>query len=131
MDPIITQVIIAGALELIMAPILVFLLKRVISARLDVFDEKREAAREERAEEKKRVQEQQEAEHAMLLAIARTMLLENYEKCMEKGYYSREEREIFSLMYQEYKLSHGNGVLDTIAERIRELPLELPGDKDN
>ena len=128
MDPLIMQVIVTGAIELLMFLLLVLLIRRVVGKKLDRFDEKRDQAREERAEDKKREHEQRDAEHAMLLAMARTMLLDNYEKCMDKGYYSREEREIYSLMYHEYKLSHGNGVIDTIAERIRELPLEPPED---
>ena len=126
MDPLITQVIVAGVLELIMAPILVFLLKRGISSRLDRFDAKRDMAREERAEEKQREQEQHEAERAMILAIARTMLLDNYEKCVSKGYYSVEEREVYSLLHKSYRDDGGNGVIETIAERIRELPIEPP-----
>jgi hypothetical protein len=130
MDPLITQVIVAGVLELVMAPILVFLLKRGISSRLDVFDEKREMAREERAEDKKREHEQRKAERAMILAIARTMLLDNYEKCVSKGFYSVEEREVYSLLHKSYREDGGNGVIETIAERIRKLPLEPPDDKE-
>lgn len=124
MDPALKTAIVIGVVELLAAPIIVFMIKRAISKRLDDFDERREEARAERAENERRKMEQREAERGIVLAIARTMLLDNYEKCVAKGYYSREEREIFSLMYKEYKLSNGNGVIDTIAERIRELPLE-------
>ena len=124
MDQALTQVIVAGVVELVALPIMIFIIKRSIGKRLDQFDEKRDEARVERAEAERKKVEQREAERGIVLAIARTMLLDNYEKCMKKGYYSREEREVFSLMYHEYKLSNGNGVIDTIAERIRELPLE-------
>ena len=130
-NALMAQVIVTGAIELLMFPLLVLLIRRIVGRKLDTFDEKREIARVERAEEKRHEHEQREAEHAMLLAIARTMLLDNYEKCIGKGYYSREEREIYSLMYHEYKLSNGNGVIDTIAERIRNLPLEPPEDSDD
>ena len=127
-NALMAQVIVTGAIELLMFPLLVLLIRRIVGKRLDTFDEKRETARVERAKDKEREIKEREAEHAMLLAIARTMLLDNYEKCIGKGYYSREEREIYSLMYHEYKLSNGNGVIDTIAERIRDLPLEPPED---
>ncbi len=122
MEAITPALIAVGVVNLLMFPILAWLIKRSLGNKLDTMDEKRDEARAEQAESQK----QREAEHAMLLAIARTMLLDNFEKCMDKGYYSREEREIYSLMYHEYKLSHGNGVIDTIAERIRELPMEPP-----
>ena len=114
--------LIVGTVNLVMFPLILWAIKRW----LEKFDAKRDRARAERAEDERRKTEQREAEHGIVLAIARTMLLDNYEKCMAKGYYSREEREVFSLMYHEYKLSDGNGVIDTIAEHIRELPMEPP-----
>jgi hypothetical protein len=56
------------------------------------------------------------------------MLLDNYEKCMTKGCYTVDEREVYSLLYESYKEDNGNGVIDAIAERIRELPMEPPRD---
>lgn len=132
MDPVWVQVIIAGATELIFVPVMVAILVKIFGRRLDHFDAKRDQARAERAEEKKQLAEQQEAQRSMVLAIARTMLLNNYEKCVSKGYYSLEEREVFGKLYLSYKSDNGNGVIDMIAERIRKLPLELPdGEKDD
>lgn len=122
MDPMIAQIIVAGIVELLAAPIIV----AVIVKKLNRFDAKRDAARAERVEDKKQEREQREAEHEIILAISRTMLLNNYERCVDKGYYSVEEREIYSALYERYRKSGGNGVLDTIAERIRKLPIEPP-----
>lgn len=130
MDTAMIQVIVIGVVELLLVPIIMFAIKHYLGNKLDAFDEKREMARVERAEANRRTAEQREAERGIVLSIARTMLLGNYEKCMDKGYYSREEREVFGLMYHEYKLNNGNGVIDTIAERIRELPLEPPDHDD-
>jgi len=121
-----TQVIVAGVIELLMLPLLLFALKHLLGKRLDQFDEKREEARVERAENERKKIEQREAERGIVLAIARTMLLDNYEKCMDKGYYTVEEREVYSVLYKNYKNDNGNGVIDAIAERIRELPMEPP-----
>ena len=126
-DPIVLTAIVAFITELIAAPIIV----AVIVGKLNRFDEKRELARTERAEEKKREQEQRKAERTMILAIARTMLLDNYEKCVDKGYYSVDEREIYHKLYVEYKNDGGNGIIDTIAARVKELPLEPPEDVDD
>ena len=126
MDPALRAVIITGIVEMLMVPVVVYLVKRAIGKRLDQFDSKREEARVERAEAERLKIEQREAERGIVLAIARTMLLDNYEKCVDKGYYSVEEREVYSKLYQNYKDDNGNGIIDAIAVRIRELPMEPP-----
>ena len=124
MDAITPTLIAVGVINLLMFPVIAWLIKRSLGQKLDHMDEKRDAARIEQAEDKK----QREAERSMLLAIARTMLLDNYEKCMDKGCYTLDEREVYSLLYESYKEDKGNGVIDAIAERIRELPMEPPSE---
>lgn len=126
MDPITTQLVITGAIEVLMVPILVFVLKYFVGKRLDDFDGKREEARMARAEADRRATKQREAERTIILAISRTMLLDNYEKCMDKGCYTVEEREVYHMLYEAYKDDGGNSVIDEIAPRIRRLPLEPP-----
>ena len=126
MEAITPTLIAVGIINLLMFPILAWIIKRSLGNKLDTMDEKRDAARMEQAEDKK----QREAERSMLLAIARTMLLDNYEKCVEKGCYTLDEREVYSLLYESYKKDKGNGVIDAIAERIRELPMEPPREHD-
>lgn len=122
MEAITPALIAVGVVDLVMFPLLLWYIKR----KLEKFDSKREDARIERAEGERRKIEQREAEHGIVLAMARTMLLNNYEKCLSKGYYSVEERDVYSKLYESYKLDHGNGVIDAIAKRIRELPTEPP-----
>lgn len=131
MDPVVWQIILAGAVELVVAPIVVAIVIRIFGKRLDHFDDKRERARVEHAEGKRQELEQRQAERDIVLAIARTMLLDNYERCAAKGYYTVDEREVYSLLYEAYKRDGGNGIIDTIGERIRELPLEPPDDDGN
>ena len=131
MDPVVWQIVIAGAVELVIAPIVVAIVIRVFGKRLDHFDDKRERARVEHAEGKRREFEQRNAEHNIVLAIARTMLLNNYEKCMDKGFYSLDEREVYSALFEQYVKSGGNGVITAIAERIRKLPTEPPDGSDD
>lgn len=126
MDAITPALFAVGAVNLLMFPLLLWYIKR----HLEKFDSKREEARIEQAETERNAAKQREAERSMLLAIARTMLLDNFEKCMEKGYYTVDEREVYSLLYESYKEDKGNGVIDAIAKRIRELPMEPPKEHD-
>jgi len=130
MDPALKTVLITGVVELLAVPVVVFLVKRAISKRLDRFDERREEARIERAENERRKIEQREAERTIILAMSRTMLLDNYEKCMDKGFYTLEEREVYHKLYEAYKSDGGNSIIDEIAPRIRRLPIEPPRDKE-
>ena len=125
MEALTPALFIVGAVNLIAFPLLLWFIKRY----LERFDGKRDRAREEQAESERIAIEQREAEHGIVLAIARTMLLDNYEKCMNKGYYTVEEREVYSKLYQNYKNDSGNGIIDEIAPRIRSLPMEPPKDK--
>jgi len=123
----ITPTLIAvGVVNLLMFPLILFLVKRFIGKKLDLFDEKRELARIAQSEDEKKAREQREAERSIVLAMARTMLLDNYEKCMNKGFYSVEEREVYSLLFRSYAQDGGNGVIESIAPRIRSLPTDPP-----
>ncbi len=76
--------------------------------------------------QKKEEKLKQEKEDMALLAIMRTMLKDNADKCFEKGCYSVEEREIYSALYKAYKEYGGNGVIDEMGNRLRPLPYETP-----
>ena len=130
MEAITPALIAVGAVNLLLFPLLLYLVKRFIGNRLDAFDEKREMARVAQSEDERMAREQREAERSIVLAMARTMLLDNYEKCMNKGYYSVEEREVYSLLYRSYAMDGGNGVIESIAPRIRALPTEPPEYED-
>ncbi len=130
MDPMLKTVLITGIVELLAVPVVVFLIKRAIGKRLDRFDARREEARIAQAENERKAIEQREAEHDIVLAIARTMLLDNFEKCMDKGCYTVEEREVYHKLWTSYARDGGNGIIEEIAPRIRALPMEPPKDKE-
>ena len=109
-----------GAVNLVAFPLLLWFIKRY----LERFDKKRDEARLEQAEAERELIKQREAERTIILAISRTMLLNNWEKCMEKGCYTLEEREVYHKLYEAYKNDGGNSVIDEIAPRIRELPIK-------
>lgn len=109
MEAIDPSVIVAGCINIVMLPLILWIAKRFLGLKLDRFDEKRE---------------QQEAEHNIILAMSRTMLLDNFEKCVDKGCYTLEEREVYHKLYEAYKKDGGNSIIDEIAPRIRALPME-------
>lgn len=63
-----------------------------------------------------------------LKAMIRDRLLDAYERCMNKGYYTLEERETYGKLYACYhgEPFEGNGVM----EQLREEMLKLPKKKD-
>jgi len=113
-------------MDLIAFPLLLWFIKRY----LERFDGKRDRARAERAENERRIIEQREAERTIILAMSRSMLLNNYERCMDKGFYTVEEREVYHKLYVAYRDDGGNSVIEDIAPRIRALPMEPPKDKE-
>lgn len=109
-------------LNLLVFPLLLWYIKY----KLEKFDSKREDARVERSEAERKGIKQREAERTIILAMSRTMLLNNWERCMEKGYYTVEEREVYHKLYEAYREDDGNGIIEEIAPRIRALPMEPP-----
>lgn len=124
MEAITPALIAVGAVNLVAFPLLLWFIKRY----LERFDAKREEARIEQADAERKKIEQREAERTIILAMSRTMLLDNWEKCMDKGCYTVEEREVYHKLYLAYKSDGGNSVIDEIAPRIRALPMEPPKD---
>lgn len=122
METITPALFVVGAVNLIAFPLLLWFIKRY----LERFDGKRDAARIAQAEAERKAIEQREAERVIILAMSRTMLLDNYEKCVGKGYYTLEEREVYHKLYEAYKSDGGNSIIDEIAPRIRRLPIEPP-----
>ena len=122
MEALTPTLFIVGGIDLLMFPLILWFIKRY----LEKFDKKREDARAERAETERKDIEQREAERTLILAMSRSMLLNNWEKCMDKGCYTVEEREVYHKLYEAYKDDGGNSIIDEIAPRIRALPMEEP-----
>lgn len=122
MEAITPALIAVGVVNLLLFPLLLWYIKR----HLERFDRKRDEARAEQAETERKAIEQREAERVIILAMSRTMLLDNYEKCVKKGCYTVEEREVYHKLYEAYKSDGGNSIIDEIAPRIRRLPIEPP-----
>lgn len=117
MEAITPTLIAVGLVNLLMFPVLAWFIKRMIGGRLDTFDQRREVARE-----------QASAERRLILAMARSQLLENYERCIEKGYYTVDEREVYHELYDAYHKDGGNGIMDALADKLKDMPTE-PSEK--
>lgn len=101
-----------------------------ISHRLKTWDQENTRYRRERQEREREQAEKQrirdEANDQLTLGMARTMLLDNYEKCIAKKCYTVAEREVYHKLYEAYRRDNGNGVIEEIAEKIVQLPTEPP-----
>ena len=67
-------------------------------------------------------EKKEEAKDELLLGMARVMLIENYNRCEEKGYYTTDEREVYGKLFEAYRINGGDGVIDQLAPKIRSLP---------
>ena len=99
-----------GIMNLVAFPLMLWLIEH----KLEKFDSKREKARVAHADAERKAIEQREAERTIILAMSRTMLLDNYEKCVDKGYYTLDEREVYHKLYEAYKSDGGNSIIDEI-----------------
>lgn len=83
--------------------------------------------REEKEEEQiKRRKAEDEARDKLTIGMARTMLLLNYDRAMDKGCYTVTERDVYHELYEAYTEANGNGVIHELAEKIVNLPTEPP-----
>lgn len=60
--------------------------------------------------------------------LIRERLLENYKKCLARGVYTRDEREVYEALFDRYEQPpfNGNGVIHDLHSLVRELPWEAP-----
>ena len=53
----------------------------------------------------------------------------NYDRAINKGYYTVTERDVYHELYEAYSEANGNGVISELAEKIVNLPTEPPKEK--
>ena len=99
--------IVVSALVTVITGVIVFILKGYIT------DLKKYRSEREHKEQ---------AKDELVLGIARVMLLENYRKCEAKGFYSMEDREVYGKLFVAYVASGGNGIIDQLGIKLREMP---------
>ena len=71
-------------------------------------------------------EKKEEAKDELLLGMARVMLIENYNRCEEKGFYSTNEREVYGTLFKAYKTCGGDGVIDQLGPKLKVLPTRAP-----
>ena len=64
----------------------------------------------------------EKAKDDLILGLARVTLLETYQRCEQRGYYSLEDREVYGKLFDAYVTSGGDGVIDRLAPKSRALP---------
>ena len=67
-------------------------------------------------------EDKEKAKDELLLGMARVMLLDNYNRCEEKGFYTTGERDVYGELFTAYKTCGGNGVMDQIAIKLKDFP---------
>ncbi len=77
--------------------------------------------------EEQRLAAQKAERDAMITAqrdLMRERLLDNYNKCIKKGFYTKEEREVYEALFNCYTQPpfDGNGVIHDLHSLMRELP---------
>ena len=106
--------------------ILISLFTAYLTHKIKQRDEEMIRYRKEREEKQtkqlERHKKENQARDLLTLGMARTMLLNNYENAVNKGYYSITERDVYHELYEAYKGAGGNGVMVEIAEKIVQLP---------
>ena len=71
-------------------------------------------------------EKKEEAKDELILGMARVMLIENYNRCEEKGFYTTDEREVYGKLFEAYRINGGNGVIDQLAPKLRNMPTKDP-----
>ena len=71
-------------------------------------------------------EKKEKAKDELILGMARVMLIENYNRCEEKGYYTTDEREVYGKLFEAYRINGGNGVIDQLAPKLRAMPTKAP-----
>ena len=91
---------------------------------LQIASEETKQYRESRDQKDAINAEAQQAVIDSLRAMIRDRLLEAYDRCMAKGYYTKEERETYGELFKCYedKPFKGNGIMHQLQPKIQALP---------
>lgn len=115
--------IINGVIGIFISVFTTYLAHKVKQRDEEMRQYRKEREEKEKAEMLKREMEDRSRD-SLTLGMARTMLLDNYNKCVEKKCYTVTERDVYHELYQAYTGAGGNGVIHELAEKIVELPTD-------
>jgi len=72
--------------------------------------------------QREEAERKQQAIEKGLQAVLRALIINNYNKYMERGEIPIYERENTDHLYTEYKALGGNGVIESLIEKLADLP---------
>jgi hypothetical protein len=122
--PITTDVMILGAVNLLMFPMFLFLLKRALGKMLDGFDAKRDEARIEQEQYHNRREQEYDAIRKGIRSLLRTELIHENRKWVKLSYCPLASKEYVQRTYEAYHALGGNDVGTAMYEEIMNLPTE-------
>jgi hypothetical protein len=117
-----TQLVLSAAVQLLLAPILVSIFKRMLGEKFDTINAKREEAKREIDEREKAVSEWREAVTGGLRSILRAELVSEHRKAQSQGYCDLETKEYIERTYHAYHKLGGNGIGTHLYDEIVSLP---------
>ena len=94
-----------------------FLTHKIKQRDEDILRYRKQREEKEAIENEKRIKEDQ-ARDSLTLGMARTMLLDNYYKCANKGTYTVTQRDVYHQLFKAYTDAGGDGVIDDLAEKM-------------
>lgn len=127
MDPMILQMLAMGAVELLLLPIIVFVIKKVIGKKLDLFDEKRELARSEQQKRHNDNSKWQDSVTTAIRSLLRAEIVDAHSKWIDLGYCPLESKEYLRRCHNAYVGVGGNDIGDALFSEIMALPNQSKG----
>lgn len=100
-----------------------FLTHKIKQRDEDILKYRKQREEKEAREAEQRTRED-EARDSLTLGMARTMLLDNYYKCRDKGTYTVTQRDVYHQLFAAYTAAGGDGVIDDLAQKIVKLPTD-------
>lgn len=130
MEAITPALIAVGCLNLLMFPVLAFLIKRYLGQKLDTYDEKRERARKEAENAREESRLWRKAMERGMRSMLRAELISEHAKWTDLGYCPTDPRGHVTRCHQAYNDLGGNSFGDDLYEQVSALPLYPPKKKE-
>jgi hypothetical protein len=128
METITPTLIIVGCINLLMFPVLTWLLKRFIGVRMDSYDAKREAARMEAERSRADSRLWRQAMEDGMKSLLRAELLHEHNKWTARGYCPFDSKQYLEKLHSAYNGVGGNSIGDKLYEETISLPTMKDGE---
>lgn len=122
MEGVTPTLIAVGFVNLLMFPLLVFLIKRFVGQRLDRFDESRELARREAEDARTESRLWRTNITNGIKSLLRAELLHEHTKWTSRGWCPLESKEYLKRLHDAYAGVGGNDMGDRLYQEVMDLP---------